>query len=117
MVRRVRAGRAVLLILAVAVATTTAAACRSEKTQPVAKAAPAPVAAPAAVEAADVATREPRAAGERTPVFWIGLDGLDWELMDRLSVEGKLPNWKRLIDEGWTAKLASPYPLISPILW
>jgi len=80
------------------VAVVMAAACRSEKAQPLAKTAPTP-AAPAAVEASDVATREPHA-GERAPVFWIGLDGLDWELMDRLAAAGKLPNWKRLTDEG-----------------
>ena len=94
------------------------ASCRSEKPQPAAKATSAlPAAAPAAVEASDVATREPRAAGDHAPVFWIGLDGLDWELLDRLAADGKLPNFKRLSDEGWTAKLSSPYPLISPILW
>ena len=94
------------------------ASCRSEKPQPSAKATSAlPAAAPAAVEASDVATREPHTAGDHAPVFWIGLDGLDWELLDRLAADGKLPNFKRLSDEGWTAKLSSPYPLISPILW
>jgi predicted AlkP superfamily phosphohydrolase/phosphomutase len=115
MVRRMPARRFVSRLMLVAAAAT--AACRSEKAQPVAKAAPAPAAVPAAVEASDVAKRERRAADGRTPVFWIGLDGLDWELLDRLAAEGKLPNFKRLTDEGWTAKLASPYPLISPILW
>ncbi len=104
----------VVFVAAVAAA---AAACQSEKAQPAAKATLAPAAAPAAVEASDAATREPRAAGGRAPVFWIGLDGLDWELLDRLAADGRLPNFKRVADEGWTAKLASPYPLISPILW
>src|SRR5262245_55521849 len=93
-----------------------AAACRSEKAQSAASAPP-PAPAPTAVEVADVATREKRAPSEHAPVIWIGLDGLDWELLDRLSAEGKLPNWKRLTDEGWTGRLESPYPLISPILW
>jgi len=114
MVRRMRARRAASFMFAIA----GLASCRSEKPQPSAKATSAlPAAAPAAVEASDVATREPHTAGDHAPVFWIGLDGLDWELLDRLAADGKLPNFKRLSDEGWTAKLSSPYPLISPILW
>ena len=50
-------------------------------------------------------------------MIWIGLDGLDWEILDRLAAEGKMPNWKRLVAEGWSARLESFFPLISPILW
>ena len=28
-----------------------------------------------------------------------------------------MPNWKRLAEEGYTARLSSDYPLISPMLW
>ncbi|MDQ5873733.1 MAG: alkaline phosphatase family protein, partial [Acidobacteriota bacterium] len=69
------------------------------------------------VEEADVATRERRAAGSRPPVIWLGLDGLDWELLSRLSSEGKMPNWTRLVSEGFTADLESFFPVLSPILW
>jgi tetratricopeptide (TPR) repeat protein len=84
------------------------------------KAAPAQAAAPVAgqaVENEDVASRTRRQAGERHPVLWLGLDGLDFELLDRLAAEGRMPNWKRLASEGFTAKLKSFAPLISPILW
>jgi predicted AlkP superfamily phosphohydrolase/phosphomutase len=74
-------------------------------------------AASAAVEAEDVAARARRAAGGRRPVLWLGLDGLDFEILDRLAGEGKMPNWKRLSSEGFTARLESFAPLISPILW
>jgi len=77
---------------------------------------PAPAARPAAVEVSDVATRSPRTAGGPA-VIWLGLDGLDWELLDRLAAEGKMPNWKRLTSEGWTGRLESFFPLLSPILW
>jgi predicted AlkP superfamily phosphohydrolase/phosphomutase len=88
--------------------------CAREKERPV------PVAVPAAVppvETEDVVSRGRRAAGGPRPVLWLGLDGLDFELLDRLAAEGRMPNWKRLVSEGFTAKLASFAPLISPILW
>jgi predicted AlkP superfamily phosphohydrolase/phosphomutase/Flp pilus assembly protein TadD len=69
------------------------------------------------VEDLDVATRAARGGGGRPAVIWIGLDGLDWEILDRLAGEGKMPNWKRLVSEGWSARLESFFPLISPILW
>ncbi|HEV8609447.1 MAG TPA: hypothetical protein VGS98_05185, partial [Thermoanaerobaculia bacterium] len=43
-----------------------------------------------AVEEADVASRPPRA-GAAPAVIWLGLDGLDWELLDRLAAEGAMP--------------------------
>jgi predicted AlkP superfamily phosphohydrolase/phosphomutase/Flp pilus assembly protein TadD len=70
-----------------------------------------------AVESVDIASRAKRPAGGRPPVIWIGLDGLDWELLDRLAAAGTMPNWKRLASEGFTAKLESFQPLISPLLW
>jgi predicted AlkP superfamily phosphohydrolase/phosphomutase/Flp pilus assembly protein TadD len=72
---------------------------------------------PAAVESSDVTGRAKRPAGGRAPVLWIGLDGLDWELVDRLAAEGRMPNWARLAGEGFSARLESEFPLISPILW
>ena len=50
-------------------------------------------------------------------MIWLGLDGLDWELLDRLAAEGKMPNWRRLTAEGWTGRLEAFSPLLSPILW
>ncbi len=69
------------------------------------------------VEEADVSARQRRAAGGGAPVIWLGLDGLDWELLSRLSAEGKMPNWTRLVAEGFTADLESFFPVLSPILW
>jgi hypothetical protein len=48
--------------------------------------------------------------------WWVGLDGLEFELMDRLASEGKMPNWKRLAAKGFTARLRSFAPFLSPIL-
>ena len=88
--------------------------CAREKERPSPEVVPA---AAAPVEAEDVGSRARRAAGGRRPVLWLGLDGLDFELLDRLAGEGKMPNWKRLSSEGFTARLKSFAPLISPILW
>lgn len=68
------------------------------------------------IEQSDVSTRTPRA-GADPSVIWLGLDGLDWELLDRLAAEGTMPNWKRLTAEGWSGRLATFPPLLSPILW
>jgi len=65
----------------------------------------------------DVASRAPRAKGSRPPVIWLGFDGLDFELVDRLAAEGRMPNWNRLAAEGATAKLRSFQPVLSPIVW
>ncbi|HSE63627.1 MAG TPA: alkaline phosphatase family protein, partial [Thermoanaerobaculia bacterium] len=88
-----------------------AASCRA----PEKEAAPPPRAAPP-VESADVPTRAPRT-GASAPVIWLGLDGLDFELLDQLAAEGAMPNWQRLAEEGWSGRLATLAPLLSPILW
>jgi len=64
-----------------------------------------------------MASRGRQLAGGRPPVLWLGLDGLDFEILDRLALEGKMRNWRRLSAEGFTARLRSLAPLISPILW
>ena len=111
MVRAMRKGPGLLALAALVLGA--GLACRGEKTAAVA---PSPALA-ASVESSDVAARTKRAAGQARPVIWIGLDGLDFELVDRLAAAGSMPNWKRLASEGYSAKLASQLPLLSPILW
>ncbi len=69
------------------------------------------------VDVSDAAERAKRTPGGRAPVIWLGLDGLDWELLDRLATEGRMPNWKRLVAEGSTARLTSYVPALSPVIW
>ncbi|HEY1433941.1 MAG TPA: alkaline phosphatase family protein, partial [Thermoanaerobaculia bacterium] len=78
---------------------------------------PAPAVAAPSVETEDSAARTKRPAGGRAPVIWLGLDGLDWDLLDRLSREGKMPNWSRLVEKGASAKLKSFMPILSPVVW
>ena len=80
--------------------------------------APAPAASrPSPVEQSDVETRATPPSGGGTRVIWLGLDGLDPEWMDRLSAQGKIPNWSKLVSEGASAKLSSFMPILSPLVW
>ena len=50
-------------------------------------------------------------------MIWLGFDAFDFELIDRLAASGRMPNWKRLEAEGYTANLRSYIPILSPIVW
>lgn len=61
-------------------------------------------------------------AGERVEdtgarLLVIGLDGADWEILDPLLEQGRLPNLKRLVDGGVRAKLLTISPMLSPVIW
>ncbi len=53
----------------------------------------------------------------RSPVLVIGLDGADWETLDRAVGAGQLPHLARLVREGARADLRSYDPMLSPLLW
>ncbi len=94
---------------------------RAEKSagaQPASVAAPVELASDSsAVESSDVTTRNRRPDGSAHPVIWLGLDGLDFEILDRLSEQGRMPNWKRLAAEGYTSRITSFVPILSPVVW
>lgn len=50
-------------------------------------------------------------------VLLIGLDGADWEIIDPLMEQGRMPNLKRLVDGGARARLRTITPVLSPIIW
>ena len=107
-----KTGLALLLVLSGAMGS-----CRRAERDVPETAAPARV-SQAPVEAADVGSRPQKRPGDRKrPVIWLGLDGLDWELLDGLAAAGKMPHWKTLTEEGYSARLASFSPLLSPLLW
>lgn len=50
-------------------------------------------------------------------VLFVGLDGADWQLLDRLMRAGKMPNLERLVREGRSGTLATIQPPLSPLVW
>jgi hypothetical protein len=50
-------------------------------------------------------------------VVILGLDGLDPQLAERYMDQGKLPNLRRLAQQGGYARLATSYPAVSPVAW
>ncbi len=46
-----------------------------------------------------------------------GIDGADWKVIEPLVARGRLPHFRRLIEEGATGTLQSMEPSASPSLW
>ena len=47
----------------------------------------------------------------------VGLDGQDPRLTDRFLQEGKLPNFRKLMEQGCYHRLRTTYPSVSPVAW
>lgn len=47
----------------------------------------------------------------------VGLDALDWQLVDELIAKGAMPNFRKLLQNAFQAELQVPAPLISPVIW
>jgi arylsulfatase A-like enzyme len=50
-------------------------------------------------------------------VILVGVDGLDWRVLEPLIREGRLPHLARFIDSGVSGDLATLKPAYSPIIW
>jgi predicted AlkP superfamily phosphohydrolase/phosphomutase len=50
-------------------------------------------------------------------IIFLGLDGLDPRLTERLMAEGKLPNLARLAAQGSYTRLRTTFPALSPVAW
>jgi tetratricopeptide (TPR) repeat protein/predicted AlkP superfamily phosphohydrolase/phosphomutase len=50
-------------------------------------------------------------------ILLIGLDGADWDILNPLMEAGKLPNLKKLVENGSTGRLLTVTPMLSPIIW
>jgi len=50
-------------------------------------------------------------------VVIVGLDGLEPKLVDKYIAEGKLPNLKKLSEDGSYSRLGTTLPALSPVAW
>ncbi len=75
-----------------------------------------PEASPEAVRAA-ARQRVTAATHARGRFVLLGLDALDWSIVDQLTARGTMPNLARLIARGASAVEDVPQPLISPVVW
>jgi predicted AlkP superfamily pyrophosphatase or phosphodiesterase len=55
--------------------------------------------------------------GEVERVLVVGVDGLEWRVLDRLIAEGKVPNLARFIEGGTRGELTTLAPAYSPVIW
>lgn len=58
-----------------------------------------------------------RLAPPRGRLIVIGLDALDWKLVDELTRRGTMPNLKGLLDRGLQVTVRMRPPLLSPLIW
>jgi len=51
------------------------------------------------------------------PVVFLGLDGVDWAILDRHMAAGAMPHLAGLVREGVRGDLSSLHPPLSPLVW
>ncbi len=56
---------------------------------------------------------------ERTgpPILVVGMDGLEWSVLDPLLRQGRLPAFSSLISRGVAGSIRTTQPTFSPVLW
>ena len=50
-------------------------------------------------------------------MIFLGLDGADWQLLDRYMAAGTMPHLAALVADGRRGDLAAFEPPLSPLLW
>jgi tetratricopeptide (TPR) repeat protein len=50
-------------------------------------------------------------------IIFIGLDGADWRMLDRLMADGSMPRLRELVDQGERRVLLTQHPPLSPLVW
>jgi predicted AlkP superfamily phosphohydrolase/phosphomutase/tetratricopeptide (TPR) repeat protein len=54
---------------------------------------------------------------DRTKVLFIGWDAADWRVMHPLVEQGKMPNVKKMMEQGVHGNASTLNPILSPMLW
>src|SRR6266576_1511639 len=54
---------------------------------------------------------------EQKQIIFIGLDGADWQLLDRYMADGTMPNLARIVAAGEKRVLLTQHPPLSPLVW
>lgn len=54
---------------------------------------------------------------KKPKLFIFGIDSASWRLIDKWAGQGKLPNFKRILDKGSHADLMSTIPPLTPCAW
>lgn len=63
------------------------------------------------------ARTEPPAPPPAPRVIFLGLDGADWQLLDRYTADGTMPNLAKLVASGDKRVLKTQHPPLSPLVW
>lgn len=58
-----------------------------------------------------------KAKGDAAPVIVVGLDGADWQFIDRLIAAGRMPQLAQLMRDGQSGILETQHPPLSPLVW
>jgi tetratricopeptide (TPR) repeat protein len=51
------------------------------------------------------------------PVIFVGLDGADWQLLDRFMADGTMPRLAGIVKKGERRVLLTQHPPLSPLVW
>jgi len=54
---------------------------------------------------------------EQKRVIFIGLDGADWQLLDRYIADGTMPNLQSIVRAGEKRAMLTQHPPLSPLVW
>ncbi len=52
-----------------------------------------------------------------TPVLVVGIDGMEWSVLEPLIEQGRAPNFARLVERGVGGSLQTMIPTFSPVVW
>ncbi len=59
----------------------------------------------------------PRSDYDEPPVLVVGMDGLEWSVIEPLLAQGRMPHFERLLENGTGGTLRTLVPTFSPVLW